>query len=186
MSPPGSKLRDSVAAHTESDLIPDSDMLERALRRCARNPLRLRRFALGCAKAVIADREPSPLWTEAVELIEARLSGALAEADFRRQAAGLECQFPLLVALTGLRNGDPRAAAALVIAAALHEDALEAALGASRNERLHARLLAAARAGALPAVRGSSGRVGATLRCRPDDAAFYCLQRQASRLEAWR
>ena len=85
-------------------MIPDSETLERALRRCARagDRTRLRRFALGCAKAVMADRDPSPLWTEAVALIEARLSNGLVEAEFRRQAALLECQFPLLVALTGL------------------------------------------------------------------------------------
>jgi len=90
---------------------------------------------------------------------------------------------PLLVALTGLRNGDPRAAAALVVSAALNEDALEAALGASRNERLHARLLAAAHEVQLTPERRASLLVGALVRCRPDDAAFYCLQRQAVRFE---
>ncbi len=169
-------------------MIPDSETLERALRRCARagDRTRLRRFALGCAKAVMADRDPSPLWTEAVALIEARLSNGLVEAEFRRQAALLECQFPLLVALTGLRNGDPRAAAALVVSAALNEDALEAALGASRNERLHARLLAAAQEAQLTPVRRTSLQVGARVRCRPDDAVFYCLQRQAVRFEGLR
>jgi hypothetical protein len=167
-------------------VIPDSETLEQALRRCARagDRTRLRRFALGCAKAVMADRDPSPLWTEAVELIEALVSGALVEAEFRRQAALLECQFPLLVALTGLRNGDPRAAAALVVSAALNEDALEAALGASRNERLHARLLAASQAEQMTAERRSSQLVGARVSCRPDDVAYYCLQRQAVRLKA--
>ena len=169
-------------------MIPDSETLERALRRCARagERLRLRRFALGCAKAVMAERDPSPLWTEAVELIEARVGGRLVEAEFRRQAALLECQFPLLVALSGLRNGDPRAAAALVVSAALNEDALEAAVGASRNERLHARLLAVAQAEQMTAERRAGLLVGARLRCRPDDAAFYCLQRQAVRFEGLR
>ena len=169
-------------------MIPDSETLERALRRRARagERLRLRRFALGCAKAVMAERDPSPLWTEAVELIEARVGGRLVEAEFRRQAALLECQFPLLVALSGLRNGDPRAAAALVVSAALNEDALEAAVGASRNERLHARLLAVAQAEQMTAERRAGLLVGARLRCRPDDAAFYCLQRQAVRFEGLR
>ncbi len=169
-------------------MIPDSETLERAMRRCDRagDRTRLRQFALGCAKAVIADRDPSPLWTEAVELIEFRLSGGLVEADFRRRAALLECQFPLLVALTGLRNGDPRAAAALVVSAALNEDALEAALGASRNERLHARLLATSQAEQMVGDRRASLLVGARLRCRPEDAAFYCLQRQAVRFEGLR
>jgi len=169
-------------------VIPDSETLERALHRCARagERLRLRRFALGCAKAVMAERDPSPLWAEAVELIEARMAGGLVEAEFSRQAALLECQFPLLVALTGLRNGDPRAAAALVVSAALNEDVLEAALGASRNERLHARLLAAAQETQLTPERRASLLVGARVRCRPDDAAFYCLQRQAVRFEGLR
>jgi len=169
-------------------VIPDSETLERALHRCARagERLRLRRFALGCAKAVMAERDPSPLWAEAVELIEARVGGGLVEAEFRRRAALLECQFPLLVALTGLRNGDPRAAAALVVSAALNEDALEAALGASRNERLQARLLAAAQEAQLTPERRASLLVGARVRCRPDDAAFYCLQRQAVRFEGLR
>lgn len=89
-------------------MIPDSETLEHAPRRCARagDRTRLRRFSLGCAKAVMADRDPSPLWTEAVALIEARLGGHLVEAEFRRQAALLECEFPLLIAMTGLRNGD--------------------------------------------------------------------------------
>jgi len=169
-------------------VIPDCETLERALRRYARagEPLQLRRFALGCARAVMADRDPSPLWTEAIELIEARLGGGLVEAEFRRQAAMLECQFPLLVALTGLRNGDPRAAAALVVCAALNEDALEAALGASRNERFHARLLAAAKEAQMTPERRSTLSVGARVLCRPDDAVFYCLQRQAVRFEALR
>lgn len=169
-------------------MIPDSETLERALHRCARagDRLRLRRFALGCANAMMSERDPSPLWTEAVELIEVRVSGGLVEAEFRRRAALLECQFPLLVALTGLRNGDPRAAAALVVSAALNEDALEAALGASRNERLHARLLAAAREAQLSPERRASLLVGDRVRCRPDDAAFYCLQRQAVRFAGLR
>jgi hypothetical protein len=169
-------------------VIPDSETLERALRCCARagDRTRLRWFALGCAKAVIADRDPSRLWTEAVELIEALVSGALVEAEFRRRAALLECQFPLLVAMTGLRNGDPRAAAALVVSAALNEDVLEAALGASRNERLHARLLAAVQEAQLTQERRASLLVGARVRCRPDDAVFYCLQRQAVRFEGLR
>ena len=169
-------------------MIPDSETLERALHRCSRagERLRLRRFALGCAKAVMAERDPSPLWTEAVELIEARVGDELVEAEFRRRAALLECQFPLLVALTGLRIGDPRAAAALVVSAALNEDALEAAIGAGRNERLHARLLAAAREAQLSPERRASLLVGARVRCRPDDAVFYCLQRQAVRLEGLR
>lgn len=169
-------------------MIPDSETLEQALRRCARagDRTRLRRFALGCGKAVMAERDPSPLWTEAVELIEARLSNGLVEAEFRRRAALLECQFPLLVAMTGLRNGDPRAAAALVVSAALNEDALEAAIGASRNERLHARLLAASQESHMTQERRASLLVGARVRCRPDDAAYYCLQRQAVRFEGLR
>ena len=169
-------------------MIHDSDTLERALGQSARagQRLRLRRFALGCARAVMADREPSPLWTETVELIEARVGGALVEHEFRRRAALLECQFPLLVALTGLRNGDPRAAAALVVSAALNEDVLEAALGASRNERLHARLLAAAQAARTSPGRMAGLLVGERVRFRPDDAVFYCLQRQAVRLETVR
>ena len=148
-------------------MIPDSETLERAIRRCA----------LGCAQAVIADRDPSPLWREAVELIEARLSGGLVETEFRRQAALLECQFPLLVALTGVRNGDPHAAAALVVSAARNQNALEAALGASRNERLHARSFAAAKEAHLAPKRGASMLVGVLMRCRLGNAVFYCLKR---------
>lgn len=68
----------------------------------------------------------------------------------------------------------------------MNEDALEAALGASRTERLHARLLAASQAERLTAERLASLLVGARVHCRPDDAAFYCLQRQEVRFEALR
>ena len=68
-------------------MIPDSETLERALHRCARagERLRLRRFALGCATAVMAERDPSPLWAEAVQLIEARVAGGLVADESRPQ-----------------------------------------------------------------------------------------------------
>ena len=52
--------------------------------------------------------------------------------------------------------------------------------------RLHARLLAAAQETQLTPERRASLLVGARVRCRPDDAAFYCLQRQAVRFEGLR
>lgn len=141
----------------------------------------LRRFALDCARAAIEDSAVPPLWAEAVELLQERVAGSLSEGTFRHRAAAIECRFPLLTILAGLRNGDARAATALTVMAALRTSAVEAALDSARGERLHARL-------ATPCVSAASTSQGSTAgrpvehRLDPARAALHCLHRQVLRL----
>ena len=140
----------------------------------------LRRFALDCARAAMQDRAAPPLWTDAIDLLEQRVAGTLSEGTFRHRAAAIECRFPLLTILAGLRNRDARAATALTVMAALRTSALESALDAARGERLHAQLAA-------PCVNAASATQG--MESRPGDhgldparAALHCLHREVLRL----
>jgi hypothetical protein len=140
----------------------------------------LRRFALDCARAAMEDSAAPPLWTESIGLLEERVAGSLSEGTFRHRAAAIECRFPLLTILGGLRNGDARAATALTVMAALRTSAVEAALDAARGERLHARL-AAPCINAASATQGIEGRPGEH-GLEPARAALHCLHRQVLRL----
>ena len=120
-----------------------------------------------------------PLWRSALELLEERVAGILTEGTFRHRAAAIECRFPLLTIITGLRQGDQRAAAALTVMAALRQSALESALDAARAERLRADLAASASRAATAAGAGSgSAEAG------PDasKAVLHCVWRQLARL----
>ena len=140
----------------------------------------LRRFALDCARAAMEDCAAPPLWTEAIDLLEQRVAGSVSEGTFRHRAAAIECRFPLLTILAGLRIRDARAATALTVMAALRTSPLESALDAARGERLHAQLAA-------PCVNAASATQG--FESRPGDhgldparAALHCLHREVLRL----
>ena len=140
----------------------------------------LRRFALDCARAAMEESAVPPLWSEAIELLQERVAGRHSEGTFRHRAAALECRFPLLTILAGLRNGDARAATALTVMAALRTSAVEAALDAARGERLHARMASPCISAALTS-QGIEGRP-VEHGLEPARAALHCLHRQVLRL----
>jgi hypothetical protein len=141
----------------------------------------LRRFAFGCVEAAAGGSAVSLLSCEAVELIGQRAAAKINEGTFRHRAAAVECRFPMLALIAGLRKFDPRAASTLTILAALRPSPVEAALDAARGERLHAELAARRFAVSLDAAGSTSARShGPALDA--DRAVRRCLGLQALRL----
>ena len=142
----------------------------------------LRRFALDCVRVATDGSAPPPLWSEAIELLAERVAGTLSEGTFRHRAAAVECRFPLLTILTGLRHGDPHAATAqTVMAAALRTFAVETARDAARGERLLTRL-ATQCASAASAADFPDERRRELQHVDTERAVLHCLQPQAMRL----
>jgi hypothetical protein len=143
----------------------------------ARERDKLRAFALGCASSVAAG-SPPPLWSEALDLLSRRLAGTIDEGSFRRSAAALQCRFPMLTVVSGLRAGDPRAAATLAVMAALHASAYEAAVDAAIAERMHAQMAGRA----APVGSESSDDTKEPQETGEECAVRRCVQVQLGRL----
>jgi len=140
----------------------------------------LRRFALDCARAATDGMAAPPLWNEAIDLVAERVAGMISEGTFRHRAAALECRLPLLTVLSGLRRGDPHAAAALTVMAALRTRAVEAALDSARAERLQARM-SAPRRDIMSPTQGADN-VADESRRASERAVRHCLHHQVVRL----
>jgi len=80
------------------------------------------------------------IWRDALELSGAR--SALPPPSFTLKANELRRQLPLAATVIGLKHGDPGAMRLLTLAAALAPGTLDAALQASRNQRLNERMAA--------------------------------------------